>query len=898
VPASIDELTGDDEAIIRAAGGQWRTAARQVIAASCGLAVLVLAFLGYGIWRGHVEAIEDISLDTRNLARVAAAHAGEVIGAVDLNMATTEQVFRRFPSGRPASGEEIDWLLRGRLRLNPYIRSLRVVDREGIESHEATLYQSRLGSFQADREFFIWHRDHASTGLHVSPPLLSRTRGVKYIPLSRRLATADGSFDGVIVAALEPRFLQDFYTSVDTGQHGLIALFLRDGTLLARGPHLDELVGKSFADSLLFRNHLPAADQGSFRQASHTDGVNRVFGYATVPGTNLVITAAFGEEEMLAGWRHQTTNTVVAAAIFLLALAALTALVLRQLHRQDSLGKVLARGEARYRRLLETANEGIWKIDAQQRTVLVNARMCEMLGYAQAELIGRNPIEFVIEADRDYSNEMIQRRLREGRLASYDLRYRRKDGSTLHTITSVTSTHDEQGNDTGALAMLTDITERAQAQAAVNHNLKQLEALHAMDKAILEAQSSEQIATIGLRYVGEFVPFWGATVLAFDFPANQAVVLNLTQQRDMAYDPGALLTLDDYGREDIALLKTGRACMVEDLESLPRRSAALEDLRAKGMRSYVRIPLLAEGELVGSMNLGSDTTGAYPVEAVAIARTFADQLAIALRQSNLRQQVALQAANLEQRVVERTAQLEAVNQELEAFSYTVSHDLRAPARHVAGFAAILLEQSGSLDGETVELVKRIDKAGRRMSTLIDDLLGLARTSTQPVQAVAFDMRQLVLDVAEEAAPLATHAISWKIGVLPQAWGDPSLIHVVLQNLLGNAIKYSSRREHPEIEVAAFETEAGTGYLVRDNGAGFDMKYAAKLFGVFSRLHSEREFEGTGIGLATVRRIINRHGGRVWAESAPDQGATFCFSLPKPPAKARDKQAPSAAVLTQ
>ncbi|HEX4328688.1 MAG TPA: ATP-binding protein, partial [Burkholderiales bacterium] len=241
--------------------------------------------------------------------------------------------------------------------------------------------------------------------------------------------------------------------------------------------------------------------------------------------------------------------------------------------------------------------------------------------------------------------------------------------------------------------------------------------------------------------------------------------------------------------------------------------------------------------------------------------------------------LARQAAELEQRVAERTAELENVNRELEAFSYSVSHDLRAPARHVAGFAAMLLEDSGGLDGNSIALVQRIAAAAGRMSALIDDLLGLARTGTAPLYRGPCGLNQSVAEIVEELSLQAGgRRIEWKIHDLGQADCDPALLRVVLQNLIGNAFKYTARCEHAVIEVGRDDAGAVPVFFVRDNGAGFDMKYAAKLFGVFSRLHSSNEFEGTGIGLATVRRIIDRHGGRVWAEAQAGRGATFYFTL--------------------
>jgi signal transduction histidine kinase len=252
------------------------------------------------------------------------------------------------------------------------------------------------------------------------------------------------------------------------------------------------------------------------------------------------------------------------------------------------------------------------------------------------------------------------------------------------------------------------------------------------------------------------------------------------------------------------------------------------------------------------------------------------------------------AADLEQRVEERTRELQerneslrrnaaellAANTELDAFAYSVSHDLRAPLRSIDGFSQVLLEDYGAkLDEAGQDSLRRVRAATQRMGTLIDDLLKLARVTRTEIRAEAVDLSDMARDIAAELQR-ATPERQVEFAIAPQlkARGDPRLLRVVLDNLLRNSWKYTAKQARPRIEFGSVEENGGHAFMVRDNGAGFDMKYADKLFGVFQRLHSAAEFEGTGVGLATVRRIINRHGGRIWAEGAVDQGATFYFTL--------------------
>ncbi len=239
---------------------------------------------------------------------------------------------------------------------------------------------------------------------------------------------------------------------------------------------------------------------------------------------------------------------------------------------------------------------------------------------------------------------------------------------------------------------------------------------------------------------------------------------------------------------------------------------------------------------------------------------------------------------LERRVAERTAELEVVNKELESFSYSVSHDLRSPLRAVDGFSRILEEDySEKLDDEGRRLLKVIRDSGRKMGVLIDDLLAFSRLGRKPVAASEIDMAALAKEVLSELRPGGT-AAQVKFDVLPRAWGDPTLVKQVWANLLSNALKFSSKREQPMVEVRGWPDDEDNVYCVKDNGAGFDMRYYDKLFGVFQRLHSSDEFPGTGVGLAIVQRVVARHGGRAWAEGKEGDGATFFFALPKAEAR--------------
>ncbi len=235
---------------------------------------------------------------------------------------------------------------------------------------------------------------------------------------------------------------------------------------------------------------------------------------------------------------------------------------------------------------------------------------------------------------------------------------------------------------------------------------------------------------------------------------------------------------------------------------------------------------------------------------------------------------------LEQRVTRRTAQLEAVNAELEAFTYSVSHDLRAPLRHISGFSRLLIEDFGpQLEPEAKRYLDRITEGSRKMGVLVDELLNLARIGRHSLSVTASHLNTVVLEIISILAPETEgRIVEWKIGDLGSVNCDPVLIGQVFQNLIANSLKFTRGRSTAIIEIGRLKEPEQPTFFVRDNGVGFDMKYADKLFGVFQRLHRIEDFEGTGIGLATVKRIVQKHAGRIWAEADLGTGATFFFTV--------------------
>jgi len=237
---------------------------------------------------------------------------------------------------------------------------------------------------------------------------------------------------------------------------------------------------------------------------------------------------------------------------------------------------------------------------------------------------------------------------------------------------------------------------------------------------------------------------------------------------------------------------------------------------------------------------------------------------------------------LEQRVKERTIQLEQINKELEAFSYSVSHDLRSPLRAIGSYTNFLLESNGSqMNEEGHELSQKLISSVQHMNTLIDDMLHFFKTDKKELTRLPVDMKVMVQQVVDQIKEQEKHReIDFIIDELPAANADPGLIKQVWANLIDNAVKYTGKKEKAQVQIGTEKNGTEALYFIKDNGAGFDMRYADKLFGVFQRLHAAHDFEGTGVGLATVQRIITRHGGRIWVDAKPGEGAAFYFSLPQ------------------
>ncbi|HXA15087.1 MAG TPA: PAS domain S-box protein [Opitutaceae bacterium] len=518
--------------------------------------------------------------------------------------------------------------------------------------------------------------------------------------------------------------------------------------------------------------------------------------------------------------------------------------------------------------IFNSANFSSIATDAKGVIQIFNVGAERMLGYAAADVLNK-----ITPADISDPQELIARakalsvelattitpgfealvfKASRGIEDIYELTYIRKDGSRFPAIVSVTALRDEQGGIIGYLLIGTDNSARKRAEEAL---LK----AGALQTAIFNSANFSCIAT-DAKGVIQIFNVGAERMLGY----TTAEVVNQITPADL-HDPQEVIA------RATALSLEYATPIAPGFEALAfRASRGIEDIyeltkiRKDGSRfpAIVSVTALRDTHdgVIGYLLIGTDNTARRKAEE-AVKQLYAE---------------------LEQRVIQRTAELEAANKELEAFSYSVSHDLRSPLRAVDGYSQAVLEDYGSqLPEGGRRYLQTIREGAQRMGALIDDLLTFARLNRQELGKRVIDTGKLVRGALDElGSPWPDRSVEILVGDLPASSGDPALLKQVWLNFLSNALKYTRKREKTVVEIGCMKTNGADTFFIRDNGTGFDMRYADKLFGVFQRLHRAEDYEGTGVGLAIVQRIIHRHGGRVWADAAIDRGATFYFTLEK------------------
>ncbi|MBD0266917.1 MAG: CHASE3 domain-containing protein [Cyanobacteria bacterium Co-bin8] len=424
-----------------------------------------------------------------------------------------------------------------------------------------------------------------------------------------------------------------------------------------------------------------------------------------------------------------------------------------------------------------------------------------------------------------------------------------------------------------------------QETEATQRSAQRLAVLHDIDRSILAAESSSDLVRGALARLRQLVASQQALVALFDPSSQHAQILAGSAEAELYPPEGMVLPLEDCASGDE--LEHPQVRYIEDLTTSEQPLSLYEQLRSRGIRSCLSIPLMVQEKLIGELALAAAAPVAFDEEARIIVEEVAAQLAIALEQSKLRDQLQTYAAELEQRVEERTLQLQEMNQELEAFTYSVSHDLRAPLRTMQGFAQALLEDYGDqIDPLGQEYIQSIIKDSVQMETLISDLLAYSRLTRQEINPRPTQLTVVVQEAQQQlAAPIKESQAQITLSSeLPVVYAHHSILVQVIVNLLSNAIKFVQPGTPPHIEIYAQEERQSQQDWVKlwvsDNGIGIAPRYQERIFQVFERLHGNERYAGTGIGLAIVRTGIERMGGSVGVESYLGQGSRFWIALPK------------------
>ncbi len=544
----------------------------------------------------------------------------------------------------------------------------------------------------------------------------------------------------------------------------------------------------------------------------------------------------------------------------------------------------LRESEKRYSEIVEGTDNLITEVDVKGRFVFVNEAARKVFELPPKTCIGRSAFDFVHPDDRRRTYQSFLQWIEDKKPSvTFENRQMSRSGKVTDMHWTTNLHFDDKGDITSIKSIARDVTEQKKTQAALAREAEINLATAELSRNLLSSASIDHITFLVLEQAKRLTGSAFGYVGHIDPETGYLVCPTLT--RDI-WDTCEVADKDIVFKKFTGLwgwvLKNRTSLLINEPADDPRSSGTPPG--HVPIHCFLSVPALIGETLVGQVSV-ANAEHDYTDRELEVIERLTDLYAIAIQRRQAEEEIKKYRNQLEELVKERTVKLEATNKELEAFAYSVSHDLRAPLRHIDGFLELLQKKAEPvLDKQSRHYMGSISGAAQKMGLLIDDLLSFSRMGRHAVTIQSVDLGNLLREVIGELEPeTAGRNITWCIGDLPAVDGDAAMLRIVLSNLIANALKFTRHRQEARIEIGTLPGQASeTVIFVRDNGVGFDMAYRDKLFGVFQRLHRADEFEGTGIGLANIHRIIVRHGGRTWAEAEPDRGATFFFSLP--PAK--------------
>lgn len=918
-----------------------------------GIALLTGALLVFALLYQRESALRSGEQLTDSLSRVIAEQTARTLQSADQTLRLAIVRVEALRASGQLNEETAREVLRHELQGVPFLRALWVLDEQGriiLNSDEGN-----IGVSFADRPYFQAYQKDPRTEFFIGPALRSRTRGTWTVNVARPIRDAEGRVRNLLVGSLDPPYFEHLWRGIDLGSTGAVALYHRNGQLVARNPVDERLRGRDFSSLSLFTEHLPQAPQGTFIRESGFDGVLRVIAYRQLANyPDLLVAVGSGHAEMLAPWRRFATLTGAVFAAGVVVALALTLQLRRQARRREQT-------EERFRRLAQAVPQVVFAADAQGLVQFVSQRWEEVTGRPPSDALAKGWAQHVHPDDRPEMLDKLGRVRAGGETMEVEHRLRYRDGSYRWQLLRAVPVREDGAQAISWFGTATDIHELKQAQQRLHAQAEQLRIAGRLTRvggwyADLKTQrvslSEEAAAVLDLppdaeppfqQFVGMLAPGSreggleafrrGQDGQAFDVEVQMVTATGrhvwIRTLGEPITDAGGQPVAVQGALQDITL----RMLMMEEIRRL---NASLEERIAQRTgelsRQEALFRTLAEqaplpiwtvdphGSVTFMSRAWYDLVGGAPpdwhgnavmkrlhpddvesvqhnwIRSMATGEPYTGTRRIRARDGRYHtmtyRAVPVRDAQGEilfwvgvdtdiTDLMANEAALRLANKQLESFSYSVSHDLQSPLQRVASYARLLQEelaQAAAPEGRAQHYLARIQANADAMSQLIEGLLALAHVSEVDIVRAGVNVSDMATEILQRLqSEHPQRQVQWRVDPGLAVLGDARLMRSVLENLVGNAWKFTCGTPAAQIVVGG-DRERGE-YFVRDNGCGFDMAYADRLFGTFQRLHSAEEFPGTGIGLATVARAISRQGGRVWAQSAPGEGATFYFTLP-------------------